>query len=166
LAVGTTAKCHEANNIAFGFLKSSAPAIVLLHARWDVSDNDLDKLRETIGQLRAIYIPRIVILGPMPEWPRGLPHSLVNFYRFRHVVADRIATGVSGPQNDQRMEAFSKAAGVEYISAWHALCNADGCLTRVGPLASDVIMNDYVHLSDAGSRFLIGAIGDRLFPRR
>ena len=80
-------------------------------------------------------------------------------------IADRIATGVSGPEADERMQAFSKAAGVEFISAWHVLCNPDGCLTRVGPAANDVVASDLVHLSDAGSVFLVKAIAPDLFPR-
>ena len=131
---------------------------------WD-KNNDLDKLRETIRRIKAVNIPRIVILGPVPVWKRTLPHSLVNFYRLRHSIADRIGDGVSGPQRDEQMEAFSKAAGVEYISAWHTLCNSDGCMTRVGPTANDVITTDIVHLSDAGSNFLVQAIGKRLFAR-
>ena len=164
LATGSNAWCDEANELVFGFIKSSVPEIVLLHAMWD-KNNDLDKLRETIRRIKAVNIPRIVILGPVPVWKRTLPHSLVNFYRLRHGIADRIGDGVSGPQRDEQMEAFSKAAGVEYISAWHTLCNSDGCMTRVGPTANDVITTDIVHLSDAGSNFLVQAIGKRLFAR-
>jgi hypothetical protein len=101
----------------------------------------------------------------VPVWKRPLPLSLVNFYRLRHTIADRLSEGVSGPANDERMEAFSKAAGVEYISAWHVLCNSDGCMTRLGSAADDVVATDIVHLSNAGSKFLIAAIGERLFPR-
>jgi hypothetical protein len=36
-------------------------------------------------------------------------------------------------------------------------------MTRVGPAANDVIATDIVHLSDAGSNFLIEAIGKSLF---
>jgi len=133
-----------------------------LHALWDRSD-DLDKLQETIRQLKAINVARIVILGAPPLWKRTLPHSLVNYYRFRHVIADRISSGVSGADGDAKMEAFSRAAGVEYISAWRALCDSEGCLTRVGPAAKDVVTTDIVHLSDAGSEFLVKAIEGRLF---
>jgi peptidoglycan/LPS O-acetylase OafA/YrhL len=163
LATGSNAWCDHNNELVFGFIKSSVPDIVLLHAMWD-KNNDLDKLRETIRRLRAVNVRRIVILGPVPVWKRTLPHSLVNFYRFQHIIADRIAAGVSGPQRDEQMEAFSNAAGVEYISAWHTLCNSDGCMTRVGPTANDVITTDIVHLSDAGSNFLVDAIGKSLFP--
>ena len=164
LATGTNSRCDAASDVAFGFIKSSHPEIVLLHAMWD-GGNDLGKLGETIKRLQAIGIPRIVILGPVPVWKRTLPHSLVNYYRFRHRIADRIGTGVSGPEGDGQMQAFSKAAGVEYISAWHALCNPDGCLTRVGPAASDVIVSDIVHLTDAGSVFLVDVVKGDLFPR-
>ena len=116
LSTGSNARCDQANDLVFGFIKSSHPEIVLLHAMWD-KNNDLDQLRETIRRLKALDIPRIVILGPVPVWKRTLPHALVNSYRFRHAIADRIATGMSGPQGDAQMEAFSKAAGVEYISA-------------------------------------------------
>jgi peptidoglycan/LPS O-acetylase OafA/YrhL len=162
--LNTGKSCDAANNIVFGFIKSSHPKIVLLHAMWD-ENKDLDKLGDTIGQLKALNIPRIVILGPVPVWKRTLPHSLVNAYRLQHAIADRIATGVSGPQGDERMQAVSRAAGVEYISARHALCNPEGCLTRVGPTANDVVTTDIVHLSDAGSSFLIEAIGKELFLR-
>jgi peptidoglycan/LPS O-acetylase OafA/YrhL len=164
LAAGSNTRCDAANDIVFGFIKSSHPEIVLLHAMWENND-DLGKFAETIKQLKAINIPRIVILGPVPVWKRTLPHSLVNYYRLRHRLADRIAAGVSGPQADQQMDAFSQAAEVEYISAWHALCNPDGCMTRVGPTANDVITSDIAHLSDAGSIFLVEAIASRLFPR-
>jgi hypothetical protein len=38
-------------------------------------------------------------------------------------------------------------------------------MTRVGPAPSDVITTDMVHLSDAGSKFLIGRIRRSLFPQ-
>ncbi len=157
------AKCDVANAAAFDFARSSTPDIVLLHAMWDRTD-DLDKLRETIGRLKAINVPRIVILGPVPVWKRALPHTLVNFYRFRHVVADRIVNGVSGTADDERMESFSRSAGVEYISAWHLLCNSEGCMTRTGP-ANDVVTTDIVHLSNAGSIFLADAVARSLFSQ-
>lgn len=158
-------KCAGVNDLVFGFVKSSHPEIVLLHAMWDRT-HDLEKLGETIRQLKALHLPRIVILGPVPLWKRTLPHSLVNAYRFRHVIADRIASGVTGEGSDQQMRAFSQAAGVEYISAWRALCDGEGCLTRVGPTADDVVTTDIVHLSDAGSNFLVEEIEGSLFLPR
>jgi hypothetical protein len=126
------------------------------------SNNDLSKLRTTIAQLRSMGIPRIVIVGPMPVWKRTLPHTLVNYYRFRHEIPDRIATGVSGPADDDHMKRFSEAEGVQYLSAWHALCNSEGCLTFTGFPGSGVLVSDNVHLTDHGSRFFVEAIGKQL----
>jgi hypothetical protein len=52
--------------------------------------------------------------------------------------------------------------GAEYISAWDAMCNADGCLTRIGDTAGDIAVSDQVHLTEKGSVFLIHAIIGRL----
>jgi hypothetical protein len=109
-------ECDANNDLAFGFLKSSHPNIVLLQAMWDETP-DLDHLGDTILKLKALNVQRIIVLGRVQTWKRALPHSLVNFYRFRHAIADRIATAISGPQGDQRMEVVAKASGVEYISA-------------------------------------------------
>ncbi|MGX9426868.1 acyltransferase family protein [Bradyrhizobium sp. LeoA1S1] len=160
---GANARCDEVHRTAFGLLQSAHPDVVLLHAMWG-TNNDLGKLHETIARLRASKVRRIVILGPLPVWKRTLPHTLVNHYRIWHEIPERIAAGVSGLDNDQRMEAFSKAEGIEYISAWHTLCNAAGCLTGIGTDANQVLITDIVHLSDAGSKFLIRAIGKELLP--
>jgi len=161
---GSNSACDDVNRRAFGFIVSSHPDVVLLHAMWGHSDN-LNRLRATIGDLRKIGVSRIVVLGPVPVWKRTLPHALINAYRFSHRLPDRLRSGVSGPHEDELMEAFSKAAAVQYISARRVLCDRDGaCLTRVGPSASNVIMTDTVHLSERGAVFLVDAIGDELFP--
>jgi peptidoglycan/LPS O-acetylase OafA/YrhL len=161
LDAGTNSRCDETSRNVFGHLQDSQPDLVLLHAMWG-RNNDLPMLRNTIARLRAIGIPRIVVLGPVPVWKRTLPHAIVNYYRFRHTIPDRLATGVSGPADDERMKRFSDAEGIEYISTWRALCNLDGCLTRTGPTASDVLVSDIIHLTDRGSEFLIEAIGKEL----
>jgi peptidoglycan/LPS O-acetylase OafA/YrhL len=156
LGAGVNVRCDAANENIFEHLQSAHPDIVLMHAQWVGINPAL--LRKTIGQLVALRIPRIVILGPAPEWKRTLPHSLINYYRFHHVIPERLASGASGPAGDLRIQALSREAGVEYISAWHLLCNAEGCLTRTGPTAGDVVATDIVHLSEAGSGFLAAAV--------
>ncbi|HET7492717.1 MAG TPA: acyltransferase family protein [Bradyrhizobium sp.] len=163
LAAGTL--CDTRNDHVFDLVKSSKPQIVLLHAMWDPKFHSFSKLGETVARLKALKIPRIVILGPVPVWKRTLPLSLVNTFRFRHVVAERIASGVTGAASDEQVRSFSQAAGVEYISAWRVLCDQEGCITRVGPKAEDVVTTDIVHLSDAGSNFLLQGIEGSLFPR-
>ena len=164
--LAASVSCDGNNDLVFGFVKSSRPDIVLLHAMWDRT-HDLDRLAATIEQLKALKIPRIVILGPVPLWKRTLPLALVNAYRLTHVIADRISGGVTGAGSDEQMRSFSQAHGVEYISAWRVLCDGNGCLTRVGPTAEEVVTTDIVHLSNAGSKYLVEKIeGDLFSPKR
>ena len=164
--LAASVSCDGNNDLVFGFVKSSRPDIVLLHAMWDRTHN-LDRLAATIEQLKALKIPRIVILGPVPLWKRTLPLALVNAYRLTHVIADRISGGVTGAGSDEQMRSFSQAHGVEYISAWRVLCDGNGCLTRVGPTAEEVVTTDIVHLSNAGSKYLVEKIeGDLFSPKR
>ena len=163
LADGLIGRCDQLSEKVFEQIKASRPDILLVHAMWG-PNNDLGRLKQSIDELAALKIPRIIILGPVPVWKRGLPLALVNFYRFRHGIPDRLRGGiVSGDESDARMEAFARQAGVEYISARNVLCNADGCLTRTGPTSAGVVATDLVHLSDSGSRFLAQAIAGRLF---
>jgi peptidoglycan/LPS O-acetylase OafA/YrhL len=160
---GLVARCDQLSDNVFAQIKASHPEIVLMHAMWN-PNIDLDHFTHTVERLAALKIPRIVILGSVPLWKRGLPLALVNFYRFRHRIPDRLSVGVlSGEEGDARMEAFSRQVGAEYISAWHVFCDADGCITRTGPTAADVVATDLVHLSDNGSRFLAQALAKPLF---
>ena len=55
-----------------------------------------------------------------------------------------------------------EAAGGRFISEWDALCNDDGCLTRTGDGAKDIVAIDRVHLTTNGSIYLLNAIVDDL----
>ena len=161
LATGTNPRCDTIGEAVLASVKASRPDILLLHAGWS-HDHDLERFKQTLRQLKALGIPHIVVLGPVPRWKRTLPLAIVNAYRFQHQDPQRIASGVSGGDDDDLMQRLSEAEGVEYISAWRVLCNGEGCLTRVGPTADDIIQTDAIHLSEAGSRFLVQSIAPRL----
>lgn len=40
------------------------------------------------------------------------------------------------------------------------MCNAEGCLIRVGDSAADIIISDQAHLTEKGSEFFVGGIID------
>jgi hypothetical protein len=67
-----------------------------------------------------------------------------------------------GAGADSLMENFSNAERVEYVSAWMRFCNSDGCLTRAGPSAEDLVVWDQAHLSEKGSEYLGEAIANYL----
>jgi len=163
LEAGLNRRCDGDNRQVSAFIRSARPDVVLLHAMWG-ADTNLERLAATVSELRASKVPRIVLLGPVPVWKRTLPHALINHYRFSHELSERISAGMWGPEGDTMMESFSKGAGIEYISARRIFCDQSGCLTRVGPSASDVVTTDMVHLSERGAKFLVAAIGRTLLP--
>jgi hypothetical protein len=46
------------------------------------------------------------------------------------------------------------------------MCNADGCLTRIGDTAADISASDQVHITEKGSVFLIQSIIDEVLGGR
>jgi hypothetical protein len=162
VGIGEVSQCAGLNRQTFDVIRQTKPDIVLLHAMW-TEKTDLPGLRETIASLRDEGIARIIIVGPVPVWKRSLPFMLVNSYRFQHYLPDRIARGVSGAAIDERMAQFAKDERVEYFSAWRQFCDSDGCMTRDGPSAANVLVSDQLHLSTEGSTLLSGAIVNQLF---
>lgn len=157
--------CAAQNDQAFDLIRTSHPDTVVLHAMWNPGTNDVERLRTTLSALKDAGIPRIVLLGPVPVWKRGLPFLLVNNFRLTHALPERLVLGKGRPDSDRIFEQIAQQSGVTYISAWNALCNDKGCIARVGDAATDITASDNVHLTDIGARYLIGRIGTMLLAR-
>jgi hypothetical protein len=162
--LGSNGNCGNINTAVLNFVRVSRPSIVLMQAIWDNITLQPVELHTTVNLLREAGVRRIVIVGPVPTWKRSLPNAIVNHYRLWRMIPERLSSGVFGEGSDDFMEQIAKSEGVEYISAWRALCNAEGCLATVGESADDVVTLDKMHLSNKGSRFLVNKIADRLFP--
>jgi len=153
------AYCLEKNAEIAKLIAAQQPDMVLLHSIWDVNDK-LATTRPTVDALRAAGVRHIAILGPVPVWPGGLPSAAVNFYRDTHsLIPERTWQVVDQVSGDQTMREIAAALHVDYISARDVFCNKDGCLTRIDdrPVASDLL-----HLTPAGSAFLVSAILPKL----
>jgi hypothetical protein len=74
------------------------------------------------------------------------------------LIPERTADGVSSDGYDATMREALVPEGAEFISAWRALCDAGGCLTRIGPDGGDLVSSDQVHLTEKGSVFLVRSI--------
>ena len=59
---------------------------------------------------------------------------------------------------DDKLRAAVVPDGAEFISARDVLCNADGCLARLGNKASDLSASDQVHLTEQASVLLMQSI--------
>jgi len=137
------------------------PDVVLLHGTWE---KHLDNVAETVVALKQQTRARVIVLGPLPFWRRSVPNEVLRYYLMHHaLVPPRLAGAArADSQYDNLMRAKLVPLGAEFISAREEMCNAEGCLIRIGDGAGDIINSDQAHLTEKGSEFLIGAIIDRI----
>jgi peptidoglycan/LPS O-acetylase OafA/YrhL len=152
-ARGMTDACLNHNSGIFGLLAKTPPDVVLLHARWIAS---ADELRPTIEALRSLGVKHIVIIGQVPAWSDSLPGAVAVYYRRTgRLLPERTSLFVD--EQNEYMKDVSEALGVEYISARRVFCDASGCLGRIG---NELLVSDGLHLTPTGSNYLL----DRIAP--
>jgi peptidoglycan/LPS O-acetylase OafA/YrhL len=159
--------CEQIRSYALASIQRLKPEIVLMHAYWSDERYDLSMLAVTIRQLREYGVPRIVILGPVPRWDGTLLRSIFRCWHPRTATEDLplySSCGLDGrvPEVDAQLRQEASRLGVEYISAYQALCNPEGCLTHVTADVEQLTTYDYGHLSVGASQYLIQSIGPEL----
>ncbi|PAY04547.1 acyltransferase [Bradyrhizobium sp. UFLA03-84] len=159
LAHSASPYCLKKNAEIVRRISEIKPDVVVLHAIWDVNDRT-GTTKPTIDALRAAGVPRIVILGPVPVWRGGLPNAAVDYYRRSgQIIPERTSQFVDSDAGDKVMSVIAAQLGVQYVSVRKAMCRGDECLTRVN---GSITARDIIHLTKAGSEFLIQQIAPQL----
>jgi peptidoglycan/LPS O-acetylase OafA/YrhL len=152
--------CRENNARVLEIAAKMDPEVVLLHAYWGLN---FDGVAGIVAALKQRTHARIVVLGPVPVWRRGLPQEIILHYlQHQELIPERSNIGVSLNWQDAPMRAKLEQLGAEFISAWDALCDHRGCLTRIGPTAADLTSSDTVHLTDRASILLMATVIDKV----
>jgi peptidoglycan/LPS O-acetylase OafA/YrhL len=155
-----TPNCRAMNDKVFSLVRQIEPDIVLLHGTWE---KHLDNVAETVVALKRETNARVVVLGGVPAWKRGLPSEVLRYFMLHRTLNPERSPSASPPTAyDAVMRARLKPLGAEFISASDVFCNAQGCLTRIGDAAGDLTASDQVHLTEKASVLLIESIIDRL----
>jgi hypothetical protein len=152
--------CRANNDRVLARVLQIKPDIVLLHG---IQPKYVDHIAETVATLKRETNARVVVLGAEPLWDRGLPNEVLHHYMLYHrLIPERTFDAVLHHWKDAQLRDALVARGAEFISASDVMCNAEGCLTRIGGQAGDVTASDAIHLTEKGSIFLVDAIIDRL----
>jgi peptidoglycan/LPS O-acetylase OafA/YrhL len=157
----TCRKLTAANESAFEKLR---PDIVVIAGFW-YSYRHVDKLRETLQYFQRIGVPRIVVMGGVPYWPRSPQLMLYRAYAADplHRIPDRLfGFATQTLEIDRQVKEIASSIGVYFISAFDIFCDENGCLARVGNSAKDIVQVDRGHLSAAGSWFLISHVAQQI----
>ncbi|MCA6107667.1 acyltransferase family protein [Bradyrhizobium cenepequi] len=158
--VSGTPNCRAMNDKVFSLIRDVRPDIVLMHGTWDRYP---DKIAETAAALKRDTGARVVVLGAVPTWRRGLPNEVLRYFLLYHgLIPARWSGGVTSGWFDAVMREQLALAGAEFVSAWDVLCNGDGCLTRIGDSAGDITASDGIHLTEKGSTYLVDVVIDRV----
>jgi hypothetical protein len=122
---------------------------------------------QRMAQLQGAGPQSVLLIGQMPIWGNTLPWILNQEYlRLGQAAPIRMFTGLV-PESlkiDDSMGTASAKLGVPYYSLKEQLCNAQGCLVRVGnQLPEDLIVFDDGHLTVSGAHYLLAAgLGQRI----
>ncbi len=151
--------CRANNDRVLAMVRQIKPDIVLLHGTWE---KYLDHAAETVAALKATGA-RVVVLGPVPFWRYGLPNEVMRYWMLHHRLIPARSDEVDADRAiDDKMRAAMVPEGAEFISARDVLCDADGCLARLGDKASDLTASDQVHLTEEASALLLQSIIGRV----
>jgi SGNH domain (fused to AT3 domains) len=155
--------CRAINDRILAIARELRPDIVLLHSAWD---RYLDGVAETVAALKQQTDARVVVLGSVPWWKRGLPNEVLRYFMLHHRLISERSSGTEADSSAASLRRKLVPLGAEFISAWDILCNSEGCLTRIGDTAGDISASDQVHLTEKGSVFLIQSVIDAVLGGR
>jgi hypothetical protein len=161
--------CKPANDYVLKRIEELRPDVVILYGTWSVGEGDLrDGLERTAPLLKPLT-KKIVVLGPPATWTgEGLSANVLDYYYESgnfSILPER--TWYRSNDNWTRalesvLEAEAAKVGIDYISMRRLMCNADGCLARIGPGGSELTAFDSGHLTHAGAIFMAGQVIDRI----
>ena len=160
--------CDRVNKTAINKIQSLHPDIVILHAMYSESTNRLQELSKAISQLRKLKVPKIILLGPVPQWNGSLAqNTYIYFLRKRFSLdfslPDYMNFGLAGEKFypiDAELRDFSRQMRVEYISPIDFMCIDSGCKIFVDNQMIFTSM-DRVHLTPEMSIELLNKIDNK-----
>lgn len=158
--------CLGINEAVLQELRQAPPDVVILAAAW--FRYDWPQVAQTIELLKRLGTPRIVVVGPVPQWQDGLPRTLLSYLRANGMTArlpERLHTGHDAETRelDREVAELVRAHGAEYASPLASLCDVDGCLVLSPAARADEAPSltawDYGHLTRGASEYVV-----RRFP--
>jgi peptidoglycan/LPS O-acetylase OafA/YrhL len=169
---GAQSSCAATYEYVLRKIQSYRPDLVIVCANflrysYRVSGGYGQFIVQRMAQLQGAGPQSVLLIGQMPIWGNTLPWILNQEYlRLGQAAPIRMFTGLV-PESlkiDDSMGTASAKLGVPYYSLKEQLCNAQGCLVRVGnQLPEDLIVFDDGHLTVSGAHYLLAAgLGQRI----
>lgn len=167
-------RCVEIDAHVLKMIKEENPELVVSFDQYAPSPQIKDpyyylpEFLRTARELEMSGARRIVFVGQMPNWEVELPKVLLRkFARWGSPVPERTYAGINRTslEVDDILKRQHYSDNAAYLSLKDSLCNASGCLVRVGPdLSDDLIVWDRGHLTASGAAFVSNNILAKAIP--
>jgi peptidoglycan/LPS O-acetylase OafA/YrhL len=149
-------RCERANRYARERIAALKPALVILAQVLGHEQTDWTELALAVRQLGA---PRVLLVGPAPQWLPSLPLVVANTYWGQDF--SRVERGLNAEmfRTDEILrERWGNSDSLKYVSLIRALCNHQGCVATAPGTDQQLMTADTGHLSPAGSIYVGRAI--------
>lgn len=124
----------------------------------DSADLTVAMLQATIKSLRADGVSRVVIIGPVPEWPLPLPQIYFRDNLLHKHLQENLATPDLPEQFatiDRGIRAAATEAGATYVSLRDTMCLDARCFTKVPNWPVEALVQfDEGHLTSEASEWV------------
>jgi peptidoglycan/LPS O-acetylase OafA/YrhL len=145
--------CNRSNAFALQSIERTKPDLVVMAERRHYEATDWTELARSV---KAHGAKAVLLLGPVPQWQQPL-HAIIARHFWPNPPARLGMWLTTAPFETDRLlkQRYGGSSDLRYLSMIDGLCNAEGCLTRVGPdLFEDIEAFDYGHLTRSSSRYV------------
>jgi peptidoglycan/LPS O-acetylase OafA/YrhL len=157
--------CNSINRRILAQAVELKASVIILSAAWRHPDYPMEnaeiveRLKDAVIQIKQVVpLAKIIVVGPEPRWTSPLPalyrrrltfdHDLLPAHMDAHL--DAAVYDLDGILSAQMV-----AHDVDYLSPQKQLCNASGCLTRLGEGLDSLTFVDEEHVTANTSEFLV-----------
>jgi hypothetical protein len=164
LQAGKRARCLEYTDQVLENIRRLRPDSVVLGGAWAAyatragsSEGELTALQQTVRQLEASGVRRVVVFGSLPVWTVAEPNVVVKVWRDTGEVPERNASYLepSVAEIDRQVHEAVAGTGAVFVSPLHTLCSTAGCLLSAQRDPIVPVTWDTNHLTTAGSKLLL-----------
>ncbi|MCX2524574.1 acyltransferase family protein [Larsenimonas rhizosphaerae] len=145
--------CDYSNGMAYRAIMKARPEVVILGA---ASHHESVDWSETVSRLHDMGVPRVIIMGPFPQWEPSLPQAYVTRHMGEKYISDFTFTRSLIDSNNYLKALHAKNDDFVFVDMLDHLCFTNdrghlSCRARVG---DSLITFDYGHLTVEASRFV------------
>jgi hypothetical protein len=166
VAIADEEACDRLMATERAYFEHLKPDIVVIAAHW-YRYKQIDRLGEIVRFLQQIGVRRIVVVGSVPVWLKSPPRiAMYRSYKADplHRIPERLSSFTPLTLDiDRRLEDIASNLGVRFVSSYDVFCNDNGCLTRLGDTAKDIVQFDQTHLTPSASWYFISRVSHRIF---